>query len=81
MRIAALLVALFVVVVGIVGIVSPDSLTKVRRQYFATPEFQPAAASRLESLTVGARAGVASWTNFSRSRTQSLDQLTAYGCS
>jgi hypothetical protein len=37
MRIAALLVALFVVVVGIVGIVSPDSLTKVRRQYFATP--------------------------------------------
>jgi ribose/xylose/arabinose/galactoside ABC-type transport system permease subunit len=37
MRIAALLVALFVVVVGIVGIVSPDSVTAVRRQYFATP--------------------------------------------
>ena len=37
MRIAALLVALFVVVVGIVGIVSPDSVTTVRRQYFATP--------------------------------------------
>ena len=37
MRIAALLVALFIVVVGMVGIVSPDSLTTVRRQYFATP--------------------------------------------
>jgi hypothetical protein len=37
MRIAALLVALFIVVVGIVGIVSPDSVTTVRRQYFATP--------------------------------------------
>ena len=37
MRIGALLVALFVVVVGIVGMVSPDGLTTVRRQYFATP--------------------------------------------
>ena len=37
MRIAALLVALFIVVVGMVGIVSPDSLTTVRRQYFANP--------------------------------------------
>ena len=37
MRIAALLVAVFIVVVGIVGIVSPDSVTTVRRQYFATP--------------------------------------------
>jgi len=37
MRIAALLVALFIVVVGMVGIVSPDRLTTVRRQYFATP--------------------------------------------
>ena len=36
MRIAALLIALFIVVVGIVGIASPDSLTTVRRQYFAT---------------------------------------------
>jgi len=34
---AALLVALFIGVVGIVGIVSPDRLTTVRRQYFATP--------------------------------------------
>ena len=37
MRIGALLVALFVVVIGIVGMVSPDGLTTVRRQYFATP--------------------------------------------
>ena len=32
-----LLVALFNIVVGIVGLVSPDSLVTVRRQYFATP--------------------------------------------
>ncbi len=37
MRSAALLVALFTIVVGLVGIVSPDSVTTVRRQYFATP--------------------------------------------
>ena len=37
MRSAALLVALFTVVVGIVGLVSPDSVTTVRRLYFATP--------------------------------------------
>jgi len=37
MRIAALLVALFTIVVGMVGIVSPDSVTTVRRLYFATP--------------------------------------------
>jgi hypothetical protein len=37
MRIAAFVVALSVVVVGIVGIVSPDSGMMVRRQYFATP--------------------------------------------
>jgi hypothetical protein len=34
---AALLVALFTVAVGVVGLVSPNSLTAVRRQYFATP--------------------------------------------
>jgi hypothetical protein len=34
---AALLVALFTIVVGIVGLVSPDSVTTVRRLYFATP--------------------------------------------
>jgi hypothetical protein len=37
MRIAVLLIALFAMVVGTVGIVSPDSLTAVRRLYFATP--------------------------------------------
>lgn len=37
MRVAALLVALFTIMVGILGIISPDSLTAVRRQYFATP--------------------------------------------
>jgi hypothetical protein len=37
MRIAALLLALSGMVVGMVGIVSPDSLTTVRRLYFATP--------------------------------------------
>jgi hypothetical protein len=37
MRIAALLFALFTIFVGIVGLVSPDSVTTVRRQYFATP--------------------------------------------
>jgi len=37
MRMAVLLVALFIIVVGMVGIVSPDRVTTVRRQYFATP--------------------------------------------
>jgi hypothetical protein len=37
MRIAALLVAVFTIAIGIVGIVSPDSLTTARRLYFATP--------------------------------------------
>lgn len=37
MRSAALLVAVFTIVVGIVGLMSPDSLTTVRRLYFAIP--------------------------------------------
>src|SRR5215471_375461 len=37
MKTAALLVALFTIVVGIVGIVSPEYGTMVRRQYFASP--------------------------------------------
>jgi len=37
MKTAALLVALFSIVVGIVGIVSPEYGTMVRRQYFASP--------------------------------------------
>jgi hypothetical protein len=36
-RVAALLVALFTVGVGVLGLVSPDGLTAARRQYFATP--------------------------------------------
>ena len=37
MRLAALLVALFTIGVGIVGIVSPDGGTALRRLYYATP--------------------------------------------
>jgi hypothetical protein len=37
MRIAVLLVALLTIVVGVLGIVSPDSVTTARRLYFATP--------------------------------------------
>ena len=48
MRMAALLVALFTVGVGVVGVVSPESVTAVRRQYFATPTtLYTAAAVRL----------------------------------
>src|SRR4249920_728652 len=36
-RRAALLVALITIIVGIAGLVSPDSVTTVRRLYFATP--------------------------------------------
>ena len=43
-----LLVALFTIVVGVVGLVSPDSVTTVRRLYFATPaRLYAAAALRL----------------------------------
>ena len=37
MRPAALLVAVFTIIVGIVGLIYPDSVTTVRRLYFATP--------------------------------------------
>jgi hypothetical protein len=48
MRIAALLVALFTMVVGMVGIVSPDSGMTLRRLYFATPgRFYVAGAIRV----------------------------------
>lgn len=48
MRIAALLVALFTIVVGIVGILSPDGGTTLRRLYFATPgRFYTAGAVRV----------------------------------
>lgn len=48
MRIAALLVALFTIVVGMVGIVSPDGGMTLRRLYFATPgRFFTAGAARV----------------------------------
>ena len=37
MRSAALLVAIFTILVGLVGLISPDSGTTARRLYFATP--------------------------------------------
>ena len=37
MKLAALLVALFTIVVGIMGLVSPEGGTAIRRLYFATP--------------------------------------------
>jgi len=37
MRMAALFVALFTIVVGIGGLISPESGTEIRRLYFATP--------------------------------------------
>lgn len=48
MRIAALLVALLTIVVGMVGIVSPDSGMTLRRLYFETPgRFYTAGAVRV----------------------------------
>jgi len=45
MRIAALLVALFTIVIGIGGLISPESGTDIRRLYFATPVRLYAAAA------------------------------------
>ena len=45
MRIAVLVVAVFIIVVGILGVVSPHSVTTARRQYFATPVLLYAAAA------------------------------------
>ncbi len=48
MRIAALLVALLTIVVGVVGIVSPNSGMTLRRLYFETPgRFYTAGAVRV----------------------------------
>ncbi len=48
MRIATLLLALFIIVVSIVGIVSTDSAMTIRRLYFATPSrFYAAGAVRI----------------------------------
>jgi len=43
-RSAALLVAVFTIVVGVVGLIAPDRATTARRLYFATPVRQHAAA-------------------------------------
>jgi hypothetical protein len=45
MRIAALLVALFTIAIGIGGLISPESGTEIRRLYFATPGRLYAAAA------------------------------------
>ena len=45
MKSAVLLVALFTIVVGIAGLVSPDRVTTARRLYFATPVGLYAAAA------------------------------------
>jgi hypothetical protein len=45
MRIAALLLALFIIVVSMVGIVATDSAMTLRRLYFATPSRFYAAGS------------------------------------
>jgi hypothetical protein len=47
-RLAALLVALFTIVIGIGGLISPESGTEIRRLYFATPgRLYTAAALRM----------------------------------
>ena len=61
MRIAALLVALFTIVIGIGGIISPDSGTEIRRLYFATPvRLYAAAALRIAMGLVVILSGSAS---------------------
>lgn len=48
MRVAALLVVLFTIIVGIGGLISPESGTEIRRLYFATPvRLYTAAAARI----------------------------------
>jgi hypothetical protein len=45
MKFAALVVALVVLAVGVVGLVSPDTITALRRLYFATPDRLHAASA------------------------------------
>jgi hypothetical protein len=48
LRFAALFVALFTIVIGIGGLISPEGGTEIRRLYFATPgRLYPAAAFRV----------------------------------
>jgi hypothetical protein len=37
MRIAALAISLLTIVIGLIGFISPESLTTIRRSYFASP--------------------------------------------
>jgi hypothetical protein len=61
MRIAALVVALFTIGLGIVGIVSPDGGTTLRRLYYATPgRFYTAGAVRAVMGLVLIRAALSS---------------------
>jgi hypothetical protein len=48
-----LLVAIFTIVVGVVGLISPDSGTTVRRLYFATPVGLYAAGAVVKKLILG----------------------------
>jgi hypothetical protein len=61
MRIAALLVGLFTIVVGIGGLISPESGSEIRRLYFATPaRFYTAGAVRIAMGLVVIMAAAAS---------------------
>jgi hypothetical protein len=61
MKIAALLVALFTIVIGVGGLLAPDSGTEIRRLYFATPvRLYTAAAVRMAMGVVVILAAAAS---------------------
>lgn len=61
LRIAALLVAVFTIVIGIGGIISPESGIEIRRLYFATPpRLYTAAAVRVAMGLVVVLAAAAS---------------------
>jgi hypothetical protein len=81
MRIAALLVALFSIVVGIVGLVSPEYVTMVRRQHFASPmTLYPAVALRMGMglvVILAARASRAPKTMRTLGAVMCLQALTA----
>lgn len=63
MRITALLLALFIIVVSLVGIVATDSAMTIRRLYFATPSrFYAAGAVRIAmGLVLILAASISRW--------------------
>jgi len=62
MRIAALLVALFTMVVSMVGIVSPDSVTTLRRLYYTPGGLYAAGAVRVAmGLVLILAASISRW--------------------